>query len=154
MENSELTALSGKIGGAPVGQAVLTGCLSAAPQRFVTVQTAFAPSPASKYRSAPYSSRMRQKQGALTLSCVVCEISVWSKFHFSPVSFQTKANASDELRRGAPADPTPAERRALYKRQPSMLRLRASSLTYHSELRSTGRCCRRWPDSKIQHLGK
>ena len=29
-----------------------TGCLSAAPQRFVTVQTAFAPSPASKYRSA------------------------------------------------------------------------------------------------------
>ena len=30
---------------------MLTGCLSAAPQRFVTVQTAFALSPASKYRS-------------------------------------------------------------------------------------------------------
>src|SRR5205823_2475156 len=46
------TANSFGIGGAPAGQAVLTGCLSAAPQRFVTVQTAFAPSPASKYRSA------------------------------------------------------------------------------------------------------
>jgi hypothetical protein len=32
---------------------VHTGCLSAAPQRFVTVQTAFALSPALKYRSAP-----------------------------------------------------------------------------------------------------
>jgi len=32
---------------------VLTGCLSAAPQRFVTVQTAFATAPASKNRSMP-----------------------------------------------------------------------------------------------------
>jgi hypothetical protein len=31
---------------------VHTGCLSAAPQRFITVQTAFALSPASKYRSS------------------------------------------------------------------------------------------------------
>src|SRR6266436_772913 len=37
----------------PAGQAVLTGCLSAAPQRFVTVQTAFATAPASKNRSMP-----------------------------------------------------------------------------------------------------
>jgi len=36
----------------PAGQAVLTGCLAAAPQRFVTVQTAFATAPASKCRSS------------------------------------------------------------------------------------------------------
>jgi len=40
-----------KTTGTPAGQAVHTGCLSAAPQRFITVQTAFALSPASKYRS-------------------------------------------------------------------------------------------------------
>ncbi len=92
---------------------MLTGCLSAAPQRFVTVQTAFATAPASKNRSMPIVSRApkprptsamaaRQKQCALTLPYVVCEISVRSKFHFQPVSFQRKANASDELRRRAP----------------------------------------------------
>src|SRR5208337_2666175 len=38
----------------PAGQAVHTSWLSAAPQRFITVHTAFASSPASKYRSTPY----------------------------------------------------------------------------------------------------
>jgi hypothetical protein len=35
-----------------------TGCLSAAPQRFVIGSNGFAPSPASKCRSGRYSSRM------------------------------------------------------------------------------------------------
>ena len=43
----------------PTGQAVHTGCLSAAPQRFITVQTAFALSPASKNRSASIVFRLR-----------------------------------------------------------------------------------------------
>jgi len=46
--------LTGSCGNPPAGQAVHTSWLSAAPQRFVTVQTAFASSPASKYRSTRY----------------------------------------------------------------------------------------------------
>gem|GEM_PF-6803304 len=49
---------------------MLTGCLSAAPQRFITVQTAFATSPASKNRSMPILAACPPKYGRVPGSSV------------------------------------------------------------------------------------